>query len=154
MTFTYTYDNEGNRLTKFRKSPITNASDNYAFYTYDHRNRLILVEYEFGNLNSTTLLRREKEQNDDPFSCPFTTGLWPANIFDPAPKKGFDFVPTRVIDWRLEHSVQNGRCALSVPVSDRELQGRLVPREGTAGIDACSTQEFPPRTAEPTGRSL
>jgi YD repeat-containing protein len=54
--YTYTYDQEGNRLTKFRKTP-TSTYDDYTFYTYDHRNRLVDVSfYDGDDPESDTLL--------------------------------------------------------------------------------------------------
>jgi RHS repeat-associated protein len=57
--YTYTYDKEGNRLTKFRKTP-TSTYDDYTFYTYDHRNRLVDVSFYDGDdpENDTLLIQR------------------------------------------------------------------------------------------------
>jgi RHS repeat-associated protein len=57
--YTYTYDREGNRLTKFRKTP-TSTYDDYTFYTYDHRNRLVDVSFYDGDdpENDTLLIQR------------------------------------------------------------------------------------------------
>ena len=55
--FTYTYDDEGNRVSKFRKEPISNAEDNYEFLKYDHRNRLVAVEYHATSADDSALLR-------------------------------------------------------------------------------------------------
>jgi RHS repeat-associated protein len=41
-TFTYTYDNEGNLITRTRKSSAS-ADDKTVEYTWDHRNRLVKV---------------------------------------------------------------------------------------------------------------
>ncbi len=38
----------GNRLTKLRKSPAS-TSDDYTFYSYDHRNRLVAVTFREGD---------------------------------------------------------------------------------------------------------
>jgi RHS repeat-associated protein len=51
--YTYTYDGEGNRITQFRKSPISGASDNYTFYKYDQATeaaeRLARIKAEGGS---------------------------------------------------------------------------------------------------------
>jgi hypothetical protein len=44
-TFTYTYDDEGNRLTKVRKSGAA-ADDKTVEYTWDYRNRLEKVTFK------------------------------------------------------------------------------------------------------------
>jgi len=56
--FEYSYDKEGNRLTKFRKVP-TSVYDDYSFYTYDHRNRLVSVAFYDGDDPDTDTLLQQ-----------------------------------------------------------------------------------------------
>jgi YD repeat-containing protein len=42
-TYTYQYDKEGNRIRRTQKSGL--GANSYTQYTYDHRNRLVAVQY-------------------------------------------------------------------------------------------------------------
>ena len=61
--FEYTYDAEGNRLTKFRKTP-TSTYDDFAFYTFDHRNRLTAVTFRDGDSETDDELKRVEYKYD------------------------------------------------------------------------------------------
>ena len=63
-TFTYQYDNEGNRTSRTRIDSITYAEDYLTEYEWDHRNRLISVTYT-DNSDPTPVVTKQVEYSYD-----------------------------------------------------------------------------------------